>query len=448
MSPEFEELAAIQAGYAYRPIIARRDKTETEARSVMGEFVSGNYFRTFGLQPRAGRFFTDADDKTGAPMTAMISYDAWQRDYAGDPSVVGSTFWVNTRPVTIVGIAPQGFFGDRMSSTPPDFYLPIYSMPLLANAPYVNEPASRWLYMIGRVKPGVALDPLQQKLSALFRQSIASEKDFATAQGKDQLARAPHHAHPRRRRHPGNAGAVLFSSSPVDVDFRPGPSDRLRQHREPPSRPRNEPARGDVHPHRTRSNAFAASSASSSPKASCWPRSAGSPDSSLPMPERACCSRSPFPAHRKFPSIPVHLSLSSALPSACRSITGVLFGVAPAWITAQSNPADALRTGTRTTTGGASLLQRSLVVFQAALSLVLLIGAGLFSQSLSKLQNTDMKLQSKNRYIVHINPQAAGYSQTQLEALYRTIEQRFHAIPGVVKTGSRYLHAHGRQQLE
>ena len=80
-------------------------------------------------------------------------------------------------------------------------------------------------------------------------------------------------------------------------------------------------------------------------------------------------------------------------------------------------------------------LQRSLVVFQAALSLVLLVGAGLFSQSLNKLQSTDMKLQSKNRYIVHINPQAAGYSQTQLEALYRTMEQRFHAIPGVVKTG-------------
>ena len=83
-APEFEELAAIQAGYAYRPIIARRDKTETEARSVMGEFVSGNYFRTFGLNPSAGRLFTDADDKTGAPMTAVISYEAWQRDHAGD----------------------------------------------------------------------------------------------------------------------------------------------------------------------------------------------------------------------------------------------------------------------------------------------------------------------------------------------------------------------------
>ena len=75
------------------------------------------------------------------------------------------------------------------------------------------------------------------------------------------------------------------------------------------------------------------------------------------------------------------------------------------------------------------VLQRGLVVLQAALSLVLLVGAGLFSQSLSKLQNTDMKLDPTNRYIVHINPQAAGYAPTQLEALYRTIVERFHALP-------------------
>jgi predicted permease len=75
------------------------------------------------------------------------------------------------------------------------------------------------------------------------------------------------------------------------------------------------------------------------------------------------------------------------------------------------------------------------VVLQAALSLVLLVGAGLFAQSLHKLQSTDLKLDARNRYIVHINPQAAGYKQTQLEALYRTMEERFHALPGVVKVG-------------
>jgi predicted permease len=81
------------------------------------------------------------------------------------------------------------------------------------------------------------------------------------------------------------------------------------------------------------------------------------------------------------------------------------------------------------------MLQRALVVLQAALSLVLLVAAGLFAQSLNKLQGSDMKLDTTNRYIVHINPQAAGYATTQVEPLYRTIEDRFHALPGVVKVG-------------
>jgi len=116
-------------------------------------------------------------------------------------------------------------------------------------------------------------------------------------------------------------------------------------------------------------------------------------------------------------------------------LTGILFGVAPAWITSNANPADALRSGTCTTTSGASLLQRSLIVLQSALALVLLVGAGMFIQSLNKLRNIDLKLNPANRYIVHFNPQAAGYSPAQVEALYRTIENRFHAIPGVQKVG-------------
>src|SRR5882757_8360431 len=120
-------------------------------------------------------------------------------------------------------------------------------------------------------------------------------------------------------------------------------------------------------------------------------------------------------------NVPIHASPSLAVIGfACglSLLTGILFGVAPAWITAQAKPADALRSSTRTTATGTSLLQRGLVVLQAALSLVLLVIAGLFSQSLNKLESKDLKLNARNRYIVHINPQAAGYTQTQLEALY------------------------------
>ncbi len=138
------------------------------------------------------------------------------------------------------------------------------------------------------------------------------------------------------------------------------------------------------------------------------------------------------------PNVPIHAHPSMPVMAFALGLslfTGILFGVAPAWMAAQAEPADALRTGSRTTGAGASLLQRGLVVLQVGLSLVLLVGAALFLESLTKLERTDLKLNATNRYIVHINPQAAGYVQTQLEELYRTMEERFRALPGVVKVG-------------
>jgi predicted permease len=137
-------------------------------------------------------------------------------------------------------------------------------------------------------------------------------------------------------------------------------------------------------------------------------------------------------------NVPIHASPSPlVIGFACglSLMTGVLFGVAPAWIAAQANPADALRSGSRSTATSTALLQRGLVVLQVALSFVLLVGAGLFLQSLRKLEGTDLKLDAKNRYIVHINPQAAGFTQRQLEALYRTMQDRFHLLAGVTRVG-------------
>ncbi|MEO6828847.1 MAG: ABC transporter permease, partial [Acidobacteriaceae bacterium] len=188
-APEFEELAAIQSGFSSGAVTMRRGGNDALARPAVGEFVSGNYFRTFGLQPQAGRMLTDADDVAGAPMVAVMSYQAWKNNYAGEPSVVGSTFWVNTKPVTVVGIAPEGFYGDRLSSTSPDLYLPIESMPVLANASYVHDPDTQWLYIVGRVKPGTAWAPLQEKLSALLRQIFAPSKIFSSAHDKPLLAK-------------------------------------------------------------------------------------------------------------------------------------------------------------------------------------------------------------------------------------------------------------------
>ncbi len=188
--PEFEELAAMESGYAWRPITVRRGGPQTVAKSVMGTFVSGNYFRVFGLSPAAGRLFVDGDDQKGAPITAVMSYDAWQQDYASDPSVVGSAFYINTKPATIIGVAPKGFYGDRIDTNPPKYFLPMNSMDAVIGATLLHRSRhSVWAYIIGRVKPGTSLPALQAKASALLKQQFALLKTFTDQRSQKALPR-------------------------------------------------------------------------------------------------------------------------------------------------------------------------------------------------------------------------------------------------------------------
>ncbi len=126
-TPQFAQLAAFQSGP--EQMVVRG--TGQDAKSQTTEYVSGNYFDTLGVSPLTGRLLNTKDDREGAQPVAVMSYATWQADYASDPSVVGRSFPLQGHPVTVVGIGPSGFFGDRTTASPPSFWLPLSTEPIL-----------------------------------------------------------------------------------------------------------------------------------------------------------------------------------------------------------------------------------------------------------------------------------------------------------------------------
>src|SRR5215469_14384018 len=170
-SPEFEQLAAMQAGQNTDTV--RRGSEP--AKSLRSQYVSGNFFTTFGIGPFLGRVLTMADDTKGAPPAAVMNYQTWQAEYGGDPSIVGTTLYVDTQPVTVVGIAPPVFFGDRIRENPPALWIPLALEPLISqDKSLLPIKESNWLYAVGRVKPGTQIEPLQAKISNNLRLWLAT----------------------------------------------------------------------------------------------------------------------------------------------------------------------------------------------------------------------------------------------------------------------------------
>ena len=183
-TPEFEQLAAMQSG---QQTMNTRVGNAT-AKSERTEYVSGNYFSTFGIGAYAGRMLAPSDDVPGAAPVAVLSYAAWQSQHAGDPNVVGATFFLQGHPVTLVGIAPPGFYGDRIIPNPPALWIPLNSEPVLeGETTLLKQADSNWLYVLGRIKPGVAPLAVQSKISNTLRQWLATQRAYTIGGGDKQI---------------------------------------------------------------------------------------------------------------------------------------------------------------------------------------------------------------------------------------------------------------------
>jgi predicted permease len=426
-TPEFEQLAAVQAGggtWAVR-------HGEGLPKSLQGEFVSGNYFQTLGLSSFEGRLLGDSDDTPNAAPATVISYQSWKGEFASDPNVVGSTIYIQTHPFTVVGIAPPGFYGDRVSDNPPDFWLPINSEPYLrGTSSILHHGDSHWLYLLGRARAGQSVPAIQAKMTASLRQWLWTRTVLIQFGGGAIIPKMHVVLTPggggiqQMQEYVGKGLKVLMILSSIVLLIACANIANLMMARAT-TRRAELAVRMAIGAARKR---ILRQILTESVLLSCLGGAAG-----LAVAYTGCrmILALAFPDARNMPIDASPSLIVLGFTFLVSMVTGVLFGVGPAWLSLQAQPAEALRGVNRSTGDRSSLPQKSLVIFQAALSVVLLCGAILMTRTLLNLQNQNFGVETHNRYIVHFDPVGAGYTTERLPALYRQLEDRFSTLPGI-----------------
>jgi putative ABC transport system permease protein len=433
-TPEFVELAALQAGNA--PLGVRRTGSQGPVDTRNGQYISGNFFRTLGVNPWIGRLMGDADDQPGAPPVAVMSYHIWSEKYGSDPSVVGASYQINGHLFTVIGVAPPGFYGAKLAGWGmPDLWLPTNTEPLLGGeAQRLKRPNSNWLDIIGRLRPGVNPKTLEAKLRVELQSWLAShepdmepgEKQTWRQQTLNLIPGGAGVADMREQYEDGlkllliAAGCVLLVAcgNLANLMLARG----LKERSQTSLRVALGASRGRlVRKALVESTLLAVIGglvgigvAYGGSKLILYLafHSDGGPTNYIPVDAS--------------PSWPVLL-----FTLAVSALTGILFGVAPAWMTSRVDPIEALRGANRSVRGGGSIAQKSLVIAQAAMSLVLLSAAALLGQSLRNLEGQNFGFETKDRYLISINPTLGDYKPEQMEQLYRRIDERLMQVPGV-----------------
>ncbi len=413
--------------------------------SADSEPVSGNYFSGLGVQTVLGRPILPGDDVAAAAPVAVVSYKFWKGSLGGDESVVGKTIVVNSLPLTVVGVAPPEFFGTQPGEVI-DVWVTLHMFPRLVQALSFGGPAQPgvdakaaaaahfenastwWLVVMGRLKPGVTEPQASAELDVIFNQSV----DAMITSDKQRENR------PALRVIPGNKGLDLLR----------------RQFSEP---------------------LFVLMTAVGLVLLIACANVAGLLLARATARQKEIAVRLSLGARRArlvqqlltealllavmggavgllfarwFGELLVALVASGrqsiALPldvnvrvlvftAAVAILTGVLFGLAPAFSATRISLTAALKEGGAGSRLGArrSRLAKALVSAQVALSLVLLVGAGLFLRTLQKLESVPLGFERQNLILFSVAPGLNGYTGERLSEYYRDVQNRIGSIPGV-----------------
>jgi predicted permease len=434
-NPVFSEM---MCRYSIPVTVGVSSRTEV----VNGEFVSGNYFHLLGIGPALGRVFTAQDDlHAGAHPYAVLSYAYWQSNFAGDPRVVGQVIRVNNYPLMIVGVSQRGFDGVE-PGLPNQIRIPI-AMAASVRPGFNNmhNRRQRWVNVFGRLKPHLTIEQAKAGMQPLFHRIIAQEvlePPFRKATSYDK------------------AGFLKMW-----IDVMPGSQGNtfLRDRYEKPlwvlmgvvglvlliacanlaslltaraaSRRKEVAIRLALGSNRGR---LIRQLLTESLLLSIMGGIAGM-GLAVPMVKALLAFLPVNISGYTISSTPDYRMLGFTL--AISLFTGILFGLVPAFQATRPDVAGTLKDEAASVTGGGGQLgfRKVLVALQVTLSLMLLIGAGLFIRSLSNLRLLDPGFQTAHLVQFFVNPRSLGYDAERTAALYQRIDDRLRATPGVRGAG-------------
>ena len=411
---------------------------ENRSERVMAELVSGNYFDVLGLSPTAGRLFTDADEVTqsGHPLV-VLTHGFWKRRFGANPAIVGVTIRVDGFPMTVVGVAPERFNGYEVTS-PADLFVPLMMRAeMIPTDPKdaLMDRRTMWLNVVARMRPGVSMEQAQAAATVVFRR--AREEELEHIQTKSPSFRK-RFLETRIELLPGYRGLsdmreqfstpviVLMTMVGLVLLIACANVANLLVARAP-ARQREIAIRLALGASRRRivqqllieSIALAVLGGAAGMLVSIWAAD-------------VLLTALPFEgAARTFVSTPDARVLLFAL--GVSMLTGVLFGLVPSWQTARPRLVPALKEeGGAVVTSGHAWLRKGLVVAQVALSLLLLVGAGLFARSLWNLRALDPGFRVDRLLTFAMDPSLNGYPAAQASQLYTRLQQQIARQPGVM----------------